>query len=344
MARRPAAPAAATDQGTTRLESELQPLPAEIIDGVLILDGTGPYSAGRLAAPGPLVIRGDPDQRTVIVIGDEPLELWAEQVVLENLVIRSNSALANPGAMLAVNSQHLGLRNCVFQCTATDSNIAGLSWASLDEASATAPQFAVVNCLFTGTDSSLLLKSSPASILIQNVLQLSGGNLIEFGGRQDRARTAVTLNHVTLRQSRSLIRITGSDSDRAPALVITMENSALDLAPDQSALVLFATDPTSDWHSRIRITGQDSLIRPGTALAAVAAGDSAVAILPDANRMYIDGLFAADFSFAGERHLNPADAAVSGSNLFGHSLTPPGADPAAFSPFEADAYNSESEQ
>lgn len=334
--------AAEQDSPVETEQSTRQPFPTDVVDGVLTLEGPGPYAAGRLAAVGPLVIRGNPAEPAVIVIEDEPLELWAEQIQLENVILRSDGREATPSTLLSVNCQDLGLRNCTFACDDADAKIAGFTWTALDESSAAGPRVVLMDCLFARTESSLRLKSSPASVMLQNVLQLSGGALIEFQGQPVTTRTiAVTLRQSTLRESEGLVRFATPPATATPPLILTLENSALDLVSGRSALVQFAGDPPADWQTRIRLTGQDSMVRPQTTLAAVSARSGGSATPLEAGRMAVDGLFAAEFSFAGANVLEPADAQISESPLIGHSLAPPGADVGVFSHTEVEAYNDE---
>jgi hypothetical protein len=222
-------------------------------------------------------------------------------------------------------------------CDGTDAETAGLRWTALDESSAAGPRIVLMDCLFAQTESSLQLNSSPASIRMQNVLQLSGGALVEFRGQPVSTRTiAVTLRQTTLRESQGLARFAApSRAAGTPPLTLMLENSALDLVPDRSALVRFDGAPPADWQTRIRITGQDSLVRPGTTLAAVTSGSGGSATPLEADRMAVDGLFAADFSFAGANVLEPADARICEAQQIGHSLAPPGADVKSFTVNEA---------
>jgi eukaryotic-like serine/threonine-protein kinase len=340
-------PSASSSSTATEGESAtaLQPLPTVFADGVLTLDGPGPYAAGRLAVAGPLVVRGDSEQRTVIVVDDAPFELWAERILLENLVIRSSGFGKTPSELLTVNCQDVGLKNCVFATGGDDPGVAAMTWTALEDSSATAPRIAVVDCLFAGTDSALRLRSNPGGIQFLNVLQIVGGALVEIGGTSSTGRTiSMGLQRTTLRQSRSLLQFAELPAHSMPSILLTLEDSALDLVPNRSALVLFATEPEADWYTRIRVTGQDSLVRPGTTLAARAANAGARAIPLDADRMSVDGLFAAEFSFTGDNVLNPADSRITGSHLLGHSLDPPGADVETFSLNPPSAYNSKSTQ
>lgn len=337
-------PSSTTPAESARQTTPLQPLPTDVADGVLILDGPGPYAADRLAAVGPLVVRGDPVQRTVIVVDHAPLELWAERILLENLVIRSSGVGNSASQLLAANCQDGAMKNCVFAAGGDAPDVAAITWTAFEESSATPPRIAIVDCLFARTDAALRLTSTPGTVRFRNVLQLAGGALVEIATSDTGRAISIELQQTTVRQSRALLRFVGSQAQYRPSVLVTLEETALDLVPNQSALVMFAADPQADWCTRVRMTGQDSLVQPGTVLAALTTDAGARVIPLDAARMSVDGLFADEFLFAGENVLNPADSRITGSHLFGHSLDPPGADVKTFSLKPPGAYNSTSDE
>ncbi len=118
--------------------------------GVILLDSNGPYKAADISTVGPLVVRGADGVRPTIVVDAEPVRVWAQDVLFENVrfVTRTvyeatkkqgrsgpsngkaslaarrdttkNGAAgersrAVPAALLLVRSQTLTVRSCVFQ-------------------------------------------------------------------------------------------------------------------------------------------------------------------------------------------------------------------------------------
>ncbi|NOX52920.1 MAG: hypothetical protein GXP27_00465, partial [Planctomycetes bacterium] len=116
---------------------QLVPLPPPSAEGVILLDSDGPYQVADISSAGPLVLRGADGRHPLVVITDEPLRIWAQQVVLENIrfvtqeatptrIAHGLSATTNrathpakagrrPAALLLVRSQSFAVEHCVFQ-------------------------------------------------------------------------------------------------------------------------------------------------------------------------------------------------------------------------------------
>jgi hypothetical protein len=130
-----------------------------------------------------LTIRAADGVRPVIVVGDRPLRVWAERLLLQNLTFRqehaeSPSAGSEPGALaalLAVESQQLLVDGCQFETSTSGPATTAIAWRSMDEVSPVKERIAVQNSVCLGPCCLLSLSAVPAHVLAQKVLKVNGG-------------------------------------------------------------------------------------------------------------------------------------------------------------------------
>ncbi|HID22086.1 MAG TPA: serine/threonine protein kinase [Planctomycetaceae bacterium] len=135
----PAAADPSSADGRRELDPGFLPLPPPNAEGIILLDSNGPYKVADISSAGPLVLRGADDRHPHVVITDTPLRIWAEQVVLDNVIfVTQQAALVSagsaggrllsrttgakqshvdrqPAALLLIRSQSLAVEGCVFQ-------------------------------------------------------------------------------------------------------------------------------------------------------------------------------------------------------------------------------------
>jgi hypothetical protein len=180
---------------------------------------------------------------------------------------------------------------------------------------------------------------------MDNVLKQGAGPLIQIGGRHSGPRaTAITLRHSTLRRSGGLVRFDG-ETAAATQVGLTVENCVLDVPAASGALLEF-TSPSMPpgWQRRLRITGENTLVRPGTLIAAIIDEQPGTVSELPAVEIPIDGLLTSDIAFAGDESPDPRDSAVSDRLGHGRSIQPPGIHPEAFAAGTPGPYNSPARQ
>jgi hypothetical protein len=334
------APQPADEGETSPASSRLLPFPTRIDRGVLTLTNPGPYAADEIAAVGPLRICGAPGVRPMVLISDKPLRIWAEQLILENIEIRRDAAKADESVPLViVDAQALGVKQCTF--ASGESPSAALVWSPLDDASSAPQRVLLSEALFLGGGAALEARSTPGSVEVENVLKQGPGPLLEFSaGDGARRAAAAVLRHVTLRNSGGVIRQTAGPG-AATQVAVTLEDCVLDIPAPAGALIEFRADAAPPgWQRRIRITGENTLVRPGTLVAALIPAQRGPARELPADLVSIDGLLNSDFVFAGAESGSPRDSAVKDRLGHGRSVLPPGIDPEVFAAGRPGPYNS----
>lgn len=328
------------------------PFPTRVEHGVLLLEHPGPYNAGAVAAAGTLRVRGTASTRSVILVGDRPLQIWAEQLILENLEVRFDpeggdqrrQGAARPGSLLVVEAQSLAARHCTL-VTTDEEDVAAIVWSPLDPDAAGPQRLWIAESLFIGAGASVRAMGQPGTLAADCVLKLGTGPFLEFAPSPGTIPSGeVRLRQTTLRDAGSVVRIVWPAGERSEfQLPLSFEDCVLDISRNASALVEFVADTIpSDWQRRLRIGGENSLIRPGTPIATRKSPAGAGIEDLDADRVAIDGLLAENFDFDGPADGVVRNSAVSRYRGHGRSLEPPGIDPRRFPEHRDDGYNSQS--
>lgn len=324
--------------------SEFQQIGRPDADGVILLEEEQVYAATEIAAVGPLTIRCSGAQPAVIVVRDSPLRLWAERVVLDNIVLRGPGVPAEtsrhaPPALLIVDAQDLAMRRCRF-VTDEAGREAALVWSPLDPASAVPQRLLVRDTLFAGHAPTLALPVPPTSVELDNVLKLGPGPLLQVGSNGPGAsrRLRLAARHVTLRDAGAFVRC--SVVEAAPCIIdVTLTDCALDLAATAALLEFDAGTLPDDWHTYIRITGEGSILRPDTMIAGLRESSSGLIHELGADQLSIEGLQLAEFAFAGVDELLPESSRVEGNLGYRRSVEPPGIIPERLPRPGPDPYN-----
>ncbi len=311
-------------------------------DGVIRLESATEYAAAEIAVVGPLTLRSTGDEPAVIVVRDGPLRLWAERVVLDNVILRAESATAGgdlpaPDALFVVDSQDLAMRRCAFVPQESGSQTA-LVWSPLDPASAVPQRLIVRDTVFAGPGTALDLMLPATSLDLDNVLKVSAGPMLRLQGNASASRRPLRLaaRRVTLRAAGALISWTG---DGAPCVVdASLTDCVLDVAGSAPLLELDAPSLPGNWHSVIRITGEGSILRPETIIAGRRDFAGNTEPLPS-DQLAIEGLQLAEFTFAGDDPLLPDSSRVEGSVGYRRSARPPGIAPERLPRPARDPYN-----
>lgn len=331
---------------------ELLPFPSRIDGGVLRLEHPGPYDAGEIATAGLLRVQGSSSTHSVILVRDQPLRFRAEQLILENIEVRDDRTGAASGAadsggqpLLVVDAQSFALRDCGF-LMAGEASIPAIEWSPIDPESAEPQRTVIAATRFQGAGVAVRALGRPSTITFECVLKVGPGALLEIVSPPDGdLAPRIALTHTTLRDAGGIARIVspsgGPSGLSGFQLPLTLEGCVLDISPGSAALIEFAGEaPPRDWDRRLRIGGENTIVRPGTPIAGLWPDTTGAWRELSAGGVAIDGLLADDFGFAGPPDADPAHSAVSRHRGHGRSLQPPGIDVRRFAGAGRAVYNS----
>jgi serine/threonine protein kinase len=337
------------------------PMPAPDRHGVVILESSGPYRACDITTVGELAIVGADGKRPQIVIEDQPVKLCAASLRLKNVRIgvRPEFSTRPPRskALLRVHSQELVVEDCEFDgggpriisvLDAAENNVsppvvappsgpASIAWKLLDAAEQRGGKATIRNTLLAGDGPGLYLAQAVKTVEFNNVLKIGAGPLTQISG-VPAAKSVVTLRLVrtTCRASGALVRwMVPPEGPPAGQIVVEANDCVFDVIAPRAALFELAGDNSHsrgahpEWLRSLRITGEGSLTRPNLEVAAwVSTIDGRVTPLAS-TALEVEGLFAGEFSFAGESDRSPADSEVHDAQAPRRSSEPPGIQAAA---------------
>ena len=323
----------------SRTVAGLLPLPPPTADGEIVLSEAGPYDVAQLAAAGRLTIRAAPGVNPVIRIGQTPLWLAGETVMLENLTVLCDSPAGEPPpAMVLIKSHQLVIHGCVFQRTtpAAEQDVGHLKASSLQDAerrAAVAQNSTVVawrpmdaehadqkpwhmdvsNTIFRTSGAALWSAEMPHHVTISNCLKLGDGACFAVSPKAALHPCAFELNKLTLRDSGPLLRLAGTYAEQttAPTIEFTANDCVFALASTGTGLIeLQSPRPRTDPGKSVRMTGHGSVLAPGLNLMVIVdpSGQSARQVA-DADEQF-EGIVVSELVFAG-----PASASTGNSRL-----------------------------
>jgi serine/threonine protein kinase len=330
--------------------SGLQPLPRPDAEGVIELDGSQVYEAAEIAAVGALTIRCGGAEQAVIVVRDRPLRFWAERVVLDNVLVRSEAAgggtsapTAGGAALLVIDAQELAMRRCAF-LSADETPRAAIVWSALDPESAAPQRLLARESVFHGPGDAVRIEAAVTSLELENVLKTGRGALLELQGPAlESPRSLIaSARQVTLRGADGFVQCAlNEDQLSLRPLEFTLQDCVFDITPADGAFLQFdAAALPQDWPLQIRIGGEGSVLSPECIVAAHHADPEGAMIPLDTGQVAIEGLQFAQFSFAGPDDATPDNSLAEGEFGYRRSSRPPGIDPAALPRAPADPYNS----
>ena len=332
-----------------KIDAGLQPLPAPDADGVIQLSGPGPYGARDIAVEQRLRIRGSAREPAIILTDEQPLRVRAKTFILENVELRRGGADAaaitdEVSPLMQIQAAEFAMQRCRLHNDGVHGRPA-VTWtlpgAGSSGSAGIVTRSIVTHSVFTGGGPALLVQGFPLSTTFDNVLHVGSGALLQIAPAGTSADSVdVVARRVTLRGASPMLDVRQISGDRFPKLLtLSLENSVAEV--DHSALVQFTgLAAPDDWPERLQITGEGSLVRPVAELFALQIAPNQRRALPS-DGVRIEGLQAAEFTFAGPASGIPADSAISGFVGYGRSGSSPGIDSKGL-PAAADAsYNSD---
>ena len=306
----------------THQDRKLIPLPAPSDDGVILLTDPGPYEASSVSFNRQLTLRGTNGVAAEIHVGNVPLNLASDEVVLENVTIRrSKSADDNLVAMLTVRCQSLQLLNCEMSCSEVDVDTndsspnrpkaAAVAWMSSHARDPKVAELTIRNSAFYGNGVSVTLLQTPRSVIVENTLKTGSGAFLTLGTKCLATEFTVELDRITLRDSGSLLWVAGdyARTNGAYPIAIQANNCVFKLEGADSGLIVIDSErPRADLGKAVEMKSHESVVEPGTVLLA-ALNQSHHRLEPQDDEQF-EGLVATEIKFEGSDIRNAADSTV----------------------------------
>ena len=296
--------------------------PTQKHSGRIILDKVGPYAASTHSAVGELRITGVEGVRPVIEVGDQPLRLAAQRVVLENVIIRRAAKGSPDVPLLSVDSQILIATGCEFHSgplvthesvvfrSAKDRSFAerkttlpatlpvAIRWRRLDENDIQPGEIELSGCLCIGGGTVLGCDSVPQSIQIQDTACLGTGPLCELLSPPSLRTLRMSLTRTTLRETGPLLREQQLTPQKQTPIVIDLRQSVLALLP--GAAVVEAIGPLrTRWRPDLKIESNGSYLAGDSAYVATRTEPGSEPNPLDPTDLDIEGLLPAEVEFSG---------------------------------------------
>ena len=315
-------PGEALGGSITHRNRELIPLPAPSDEGVILLTEHGPYEATGVNLERSLTIRGSIGGSAEIHVGNVPLNLSSDEVVLENVTIRrSKSADHDLVAVVTVRSRSLRILNCEIASSDVDSDsvdtsperagAASVAWMSPPTRDPKLSEITIRNSAFHGNGVSVAFVHTPRSVSVENTLKTGAGALFTLGTKCLATEFSVQLDRVTLRDSGSMLWVAGdyARTNGAPPIAIQANNCVFKLDRSDSGLIVIDSDrPRSDIAKSIEMKSHESVVEPGTVL--LASFDRSRNRLAQQDDEQFEGLVATEIKFEGTDVRNTSDSTV----------------------------------
>ena len=240
------APTVQTAEASTSDTPSLPQWPEADANGVLQLP-SGPLRPQRVISDRPVVVRGQPDGTTTLVV-DGSWELFADAVTLENLTVRIS------GEGVRCQSQDLSLRSCRLYGESPAAG-AAVHWTPLDPKDATGRRVELRRCVIAGCRSVVAMAGAVRNLELETCLSVDCESLLQIDGDWPRRPGAVVLKGCTIREGRDLIAFNGGGSSRGQQLSVRLDRTVLDLLG--GAVLTTSEAEAADAGRRVRFDARD---------------------------------------------------------------------------------------
>ena len=296
--------------------------PTKKHSGRILLDKVGPYAASTHSAVGELRITGVEGLRPVIEVGDRPLRLAAQRVLLENVIIRRVANGSPDVPLLSVDSQILIATGCEFHSgplvtpesvvfrSAKDRSFAertttlpttapvAIRWRRLDENDIQPGEIELTHCLCIGGGAVLSCDSVPQSIQMQDTACLGTGSVCELLSKPSVRTLRMSLTRTTLRETGPLLRESQLTPERQTPIRIDLRQSMLALRPEV-AVVEAIGSLLNRWSPDVKIESNGSYLAGESAYVATRTEPMSDLNPLDPTHLIIEGLLPAEVEFSG---------------------------------------------
>jgi len=296
--------------GTTpTIQSRLRSIPEPDAYGIIRLESGKQYTAAELSAVGTLVILADgPNPAEVVVSKPQALEVLATKVRLSNIIVRSEDS--SDDAFIKIQAWQVQVDRCRFELAShlrQSSSPAFMQWTTAGESSAADRIIRVKDTCFVGHRPAIELSSAVNDVDIRNCLKLGRGGFIRIQKPAVRGnQTQVTIDHVTLRKSGTMIELLQPDAALG-YLFVRLDSAVLDFDKQQSLIRVVGKTAPVEW-TWLRIEGEGSVATQSFQAARfqkLGAQQSWTLEIPD-----LGGIAAAPFKYTGPPSAWPVDSEV----------------------------------
>jgi hypothetical protein len=222
--------------------------------------------AKPVSAVGELKIIGAEGTRPVIEVSDRPLQLGAQRVILENVVIRRAAGSSVDIPLVNADCQILICRDCDFiggrLVTAenpTESPSPAFRWRNLDESDILAAQIQLTNCLIAGGGPVLSCDSVPQTVELTDTVCVGAGAVCEVRHAPGFRTLQMQLVRSTLRSSGPLLREHEITPESQTPVRIGLRESIVDLR-EGIALVEAVGPLRTRWEPDLEIDSVESYL------------------------------------------------------------------------------------
>lgn len=327
------------DQPSTNIITNKQLIPPPDEKGIILLDSLIPYESTKITTVGPLTIRGVSDAPAVIRIHDEALSIVAEQLILENVILVSQSSkskqpasddLQHP-ALLNVTAQSVILSSCFFaqldqqRQTSHEIDRSAIYWKPIDSQQKNRSQLEIHNTVFAVPEHAIHLTHAPQSLSLINCLNITSRSMFYFERPPEiDQQISLSLRQLTLRNAGPLLLFNWIDQKIIPgAIQIETQDCVFDLA--QAALIqVRGSKPPGNWLSSVSMIGEGSVASSEIQVAGWQTTEEQPLEELDSTTMLIEGLSTGKFKYAAPLSLRPADSVIIEAQVPRKSALPPG--------------------
>lgn len=331
-----------TPPETALPSKQLIPPPNE--NGIILLDSLNPYEYTKITHVGPLTIKGSSNTPAVIRVHDEALNITAEQLTLENVILISESGKLTPvsqaeksldssrvPSLLNVTAQSVHIKSCFFaqldEPLSENHEIrrSAIHWKPIDSQQQNRSQLEIQNSVFAVSEHAIHLTHAPQSLSLINCLNITSRSTFFFEAPPEiDQQVQLNLQHVTLRDAGPLLLFRWHDPKIMPGTVqIETQDCVFDLA--HAALIeAIGSKPPDSWLSSVRLLGEGSVASSEIQIAGwKAAIDESLEEL-NTSKMLIEGLSTGKFRYHAPLSLRPADSVIMEAQVPRKSADPPG--------------------
>ena len=308
----------------------------------LVLPGGSPLPIESLELRPGQCVRGEPDRRPLVVVPQAGWVVRPEGLRFENIDFVWDDAAApapsseTPAAILHVTAARAEFRGCSFQPagTATRAPVA-VRWthpADRDRAELAlfSGQLQLSDCVLRNVRVGVACETLGAlAVEMANVLSLDTGPLVELDHcPAPDEPVLIGLANVTLRNAGPVLECRYREIPDQPGTIsVQASGCALATQPDAGLLSFVGPSRPERILSKIRWSGQGSLVLPDARIAVWRPPQSDTQVLLDDALVSIAGLVRSEVEFSGPAQIGPDSSRIVRWQVPLRSSDPPGIDP-----------------
>lgn len=328
------------DLETIANHARLPELPGPDRDNVITLAPRTSYDVADIAGIGTLTIRGPKQGGATILVAEQPLKIWAETLVLENVTFARNGWVGHSSgvaaALVQAETQNLTIRNCRFEThsletirssPAVSDRIVAVAWKLINKPDASGGQVDIDDSVFLGTRSAVFLASAPRHVGCRNNLKIGAGPYFTLSGVPPRgADLRMQLERLTLRRSETLLRWQpASPPVDIGRISIEANDCVLDITGENTALFQLAGHQRSaDLLASLELFGEGSLASSELVVARRFDARSGAWALVDSSAVAVEGILKMAYEFAGGLTDDRRDSLIKSHNAPRRHASAPG--------------------